>query len=58
MGDVEIVVKVPEGVPKEVVERVVEKRIDKYRVAEKSFGALKGFPLSKVLDKVDEEWGQ
>ncbi len=58
MGDVEIVIKVPEGVPKEVVERVVNKRIAKIQIAEKYFGALKDLPLDDALKKVDEEWGQ
>ncbi|MBP1912926.1 hypothetical protein [Thermococcus stetteri] len=57
MGDVEIVVKVPERVPKEIVKRAVDEKIMKIKLAEKYFGALKEYPLSKYLEKVDEEWG-
>ena len=57
MGEVEIVVKVPEGVPKEVVEKAVDERIMKIKLAERYFGALKEYHPSKYLEKVDEEWG-
>ncbi|GEM_PF-2282647 len=55
MGEVEIVVKVPEGVPKEVVERIVSERLRKKSkdVWSKIFGIAKNAPEFKEEDRLD-----
>ncbi len=58
MGDVEIVVKVPEGVPKEVVERAVKREIERIKEIERYAGILKGMEVEKTLQEVENEWGE
>ena len=58
MGEVEIVVKVPEGVPKEVVERYLKRRISKVNKIRKYKGILKGVDVDKLLQEVENEWGE
>ena len=58
MGDVEIVVKVPEGIPKEVVERAVKREIERIMEIEKYAGILKGMEVEKTLQEVEDEWGE
>jgi len=56
MGDVEIVIKVPEGVPKEVVERIVQANIKKKNAEAwaKLFGIAKNAPGFTEEDRLGE----
>ena len=51
MGDVEIVIKVPEGVPKEVVERMVNKELSRI---EKLISVRGILPPEKVEEAIEE----
>ncbi|NPA76415.1 MAG: hypothetical protein GXN93_01525 [Candidatus Diapherotrites archaeon] len=56
MGDVEIVIKVPEGVPKEVVEKAVKERVKKIQEIKQFVGVFKVKNLNKLMKEVEEQW--
>lgn len=57
MTEVEVVIKVPEGVPKELVEKIVrrelEKKGERLKAWEKLFGVAKRAPEFGEKDRVD-----
>jgi hypothetical protein len=57
MAKVEVVIKVPEGVPKELVEKIVRRELEKngerLKMWEKLFGVAKNAPEFGEEDRVD-----
>jgi hypothetical protein len=57
MTEVEVVIKVPEGIPKELVEKMVrrelEKKGERLKTWEKLFGVAKNAPEFREEDRVD-----
>ncbi|NPA76417.1 MAG: hypothetical protein GXN93_01535 [Candidatus Diapherotrites archaeon] len=53
MGDVEIVIKVPEGVPKEVVERIISKEVDRIEKLRSVKGILPAEKIDEVIEEIE-----
>ncbi len=57
MGDVEIVIKVPEGVPKEVVEKIIRRNILEVQEIRRFYGAIKPKKdVQKLIEDADNAW--
>ncbi len=57
MGDVEIVIKVPKGVPKEVVEKALRKSVKEIEEIRKFYGAVEPkIDVEKLVEEADSAW--
>ena len=53
MGDVEIVIKVPEGVPKEVVEKMVNKELSRIEKLRSVRGILSPKRVEEAIEEIE-----